>query len=60
MRCSKSSLRLVWDKILPTNEGYEKCNLHELLQDCINKVNDILQMGVLIKVECNDEKRVQF
>ncbi len=57
MRCLESSLKLVWDKIIPTNGRYEESNLHEILQDCINKVNDILRMGVPIKVECNEEKR---
>lgn len=57
MRCLESSLKLVWDKIIPTNGRYEESNLHEILQDCINKVNDILRIGVPIKVECNEEKR---
>lgn len=31
MRCLESGLKLVWDKIVPTREGYEESNLHKLL-----------------------------
>ena len=56
MRCLESSLKLVWDKIVPLDQGYEESNLHEILKECIDKINFVLQTGVPIKVECNDEK----
>lgn len=57
MRCLESSLYLVWDKIVPTNGEYIESNLHERIEECINKIKSLLQTGVPVKIECNDEKK---
>lgn len=58
MRCLESSLYLVWDKIVPTNGEYIESNLHERIEECINKIKSLLQTGVPVKIECNDEKKI--
>lgn len=50
MRCLESSLELVWDKIVPTEGGYEESSLHIHLKDCIERVKLLLQTILKIKV----------